>query len=71
MRAEVRSIKSIKLIPESDSDRAVLKAWEDMSIEKGLAFHIQSYSSVDGVFADLCIGFTGTPQSPGAGQPPS
>jgi hypothetical protein len=42
MRIEVRSISSLKIVPESDSDRAVLRAMTDMGADKSKVFCIQS-----------------------------
>ena len=57
MKAEVRSISSIKLVPENDSDKAVLQAFVDQSQNKSLRFHVQSYCYEDSKLIDLVAGF--------------
>jgi hypothetical protein len=61
MKAEVRSISSIKLVPENDSDRAVLQAFVDQSQNKSLMFHVQSYCYEDSKLIDLVAGFASAP----------
>ena len=57
MIVKVRAIDSLQLIPENDSDVAVLNAMIKMNVDKDNRFYVQSYGSKDGVTDSLCFGF--------------